>query len=292
MTLPASGTSISLSQVNTELGLSATATISMNDTGVRNLFGVAGSGVAIGMSNGFGKANAWAGTISSHQANLNLRTWALANGWNGASSATVTIASGIYIYSTSTGNAGLTIDGSWPGGLTVINNGYIMGQGGAGGAGQSNLATATAGSAGGNAISLGTSCTITNNSYIAGGGGGGGSCRAQNSGGGGNGGGGGGAGGGAGGLCYMSNYAVYGSYAGGAGGGIGASGANGLNSGQTYGGRSGAGGGRILPGSGGVGGTTSAAATGGGSGGGGGNATAFGMAPSPHPLYSAGAGGG
>jgi len=53
MTLPASGP-ISLSQVNTELQLSSTATISLNDTNVRTLFGVPSG--AISMSNGYGKS--------------------------------------------------------------------------------------------------------------------------------------------------------------------------------------------------------------------------------------------
>lgn len=55
MTLPASGNSISLNQVNTELGRSATATIGLGDSAVRALFGVASSG-AISMSDGFGKS--------------------------------------------------------------------------------------------------------------------------------------------------------------------------------------------------------------------------------------------
>jgi len=54
MALPASG-AISLSAVNTELGLSATAAIGMNDSAVRTLFGVASG--AIALSDGYGKSN-------------------------------------------------------------------------------------------------------------------------------------------------------------------------------------------------------------------------------------------
>jgi hypothetical protein len=46
-----------MSQVNTELGYSSTATISLNDAAVRTLAGVGGSGTTISMSNLQGKSN-------------------------------------------------------------------------------------------------------------------------------------------------------------------------------------------------------------------------------------------
>lgn len=256
-----------MSQVNTELGLTVSAQISLNDAAVRTLFSVASG--AISMSNGHGKANAFLATISSNQQQLNLRAWALANGWNGSSAATITVGSGVYIWSNNTSIAGLTIDGSWPGGITLVNNGFIMGKGGGGGGGE----PVTAAYNGGPAISLGVSCFITNNSYIAGGGGGGGSGGID--GGSGAGGGGGGAGGGAGG-------ASDGRVASGVGGAVGMSGSDSpfLTDCHCYGcfvlTSGGGGGGRIMPGVGGAGGVayasgyTSGGGKGGGAGGGGG----------------------
>ena len=57
MPLPVSPNTISLNQVNTELGRSATANINMNDSAVRTLAGVGGSGTIISMSNLHGKSN-------------------------------------------------------------------------------------------------------------------------------------------------------------------------------------------------------------------------------------------
>jgi len=262
MALPASG-AISFRDINVELGLSPTAQISLNDAAVRGLFGIASGAIAMGA--GYGKSNEFNATISSNQTNLNLRTFALANGWDGTTKATITVGSSVYVYATSTGNAGLTINGSWPGGVTLINGGFILGQGAAGhNVNPPNSSTAPSG---GSAISLGVSCTITNNNYIAGGGGGGAGSIGYGSGGGG------GAGGGAGGSNTNGSSA--------AGGGVGSSGANGGTNSYTVGkltvmAGGGGGGGRILPGTGGAGapgsiGNSNTYGRGGGSGGGGGS---------------------
>jgi hypothetical protein len=106
-------------------------------------------------------------TIPGNQDQANLRTLALNAGWNGSSPVQAT--SNNWIYSSTTAAAALTIDGSWPGGVTFINNYYVAGMGGNGGAGNGG-----AGLAGGLALAVSTYVTIYNYSYIAGGGGGGG----------------------------------------------------------------------------------------------------------------------
>ena len=287
MALPASG-AISLANVNTELGVASNTTRSLNDAAVRSLFGKA-SGV-ISMSDGYGKSSTWRATISTHQAYLNLRSWAISNGWNGSAAAEITIASGIYVYSDNVATPALTMD-SFPGGLTLIVNGYIMGKGGNGGSFYTrpeNPAVAYAPEAGGVALALGGNIVINaTNGYIAGGGGGGG---------GGNGawsfsGGGGGAGGGAGGgVTDASGY----SSAGGGGGGLGGAGGNGAgNSAAEYSG--GGGGGRVLPGAGasGISSLGSAYGVGGYGGGAGGSGGAAGATSSSKvPGAVAGGGGG
>jgi len=160
--------------IQIELNGNGTTEMSLNDSAVRTLAGVP-SGEIVIPSNFYGKSNTFNLTISSSQTNLNLNSFALSSGWNGTSNLIVTINAGVYVYATSTGNAGLTINGSFPNGLSLINNGYITGKGGNGGTGGRGGAQAgTAGSAGGTALAVSSACSITNNNTIGGGGGGGG----------------------------------------------------------------------------------------------------------------------
>lgn len=176
-------------------------------------------------------------TLSSNQANYSF-TPTQVPGYETGAEITLVIDPGVYVYSTSTSTAGLSISNfSGDDVVNIVNNGYIMGQGGNGGAGTGQY-TANPGTAGGPAINLNYPVSITNNSYIGGGGGGGGgaygtySVSAAA-------GGGGGAGGGSGGNSrYISSGATY---SGGAGGNPGASGSDG----GSY---AGGGGGRIMPG--------------------------------------------
>lgn len=210
------------------------------------------------------------GTISSNTENFKFDV-------EGLFVTQLTVNSGVYLYGND--NVGLSISAN---NATVINNGYILGGGGAG-----------AGQAGRHAIEIaatGVSITNASGAYIAGGGGGGAVGR--------NGGGGGGAGGGA------------GSNSGGAGGGPNASGSNGTDPNSSaqaggggaggggsastfYGTAGGGGGGRILPGTGGFGGYGGYATGGaGGSGSNAGGNGVYGGSDSAGSRYSCGGGGG
>jgi hypothetical protein len=173
--------------IEIENGGNGTTQISLNDTAVRNLAGVP-SGAITMPTNFYGKSNraVISYTFTSNTANASLNVSAIGGYSSGKSDITVTVNSSVYLYANSTGNYGLNLTGGTTGDtLTLVNNGYIMGQGGKGG-GICGAVTSA-----GPAFNVGTGIGITINNgsgYIGGGGGGGGSP-----------GGGGGAGGGAGG---------------------------------------------------------------------------------------------
>jgi hypothetical protein len=174
MTLPVSG-AISFNAINVELGVAGTTTANINQSSYRTLAGVASG--QISLSNFYGKANQFAFTIASNQTNANLRTLAVNAGWNGTSRVVATINSGVYVYSTSTGTPALTVNGSFPNGVQLNNNGTIQGMGGGGGVGgyrPGGVVQATAGGGGGLALSVSVAVSINNANRIAGGGGGGG----------------------------------------------------------------------------------------------------------------------
>ena len=170
MALQGSGT-ISLSDIQTEFGGSNPigmdeyyrngAYVTSNNTGVPT------SG-AISISQFYGTTAQFSFTISSNYSTpQNLATLATAAGWDGNDYLVVT--NSAIISSNTTGSAALTISGSFPNGVLLINNGTIVGMGGRGGNAPG------VGQPGGNALAVSSSVTINNAGTIAGGGGGGGS---------------------------------------------------------------------------------------------------------------------
>ncbi len=172
MALPLSGT-LSLADIQTEFGGSNPISLSEYYRGgpyvTANNTGVPTSG-SISISNFYGAVRQFAFTISSNLSTpQNLRTLALAAGWNGSDYLVATNSAAIS--SNTTGSPALTINGSFPNGVVFINNGTIVGMGGAGG----NYGAA--GGAGGTAVTVSSAVSITNNATFAGGGGGGGSSQ-------------------------------------------------------------------------------------------------------------------
>lgn len=107
--------------------------------------------------------------ITTNTANVDLRSAAVSAGWDQNSKVVATINSGVTVFSNSTGSYAMTVSGQFPGGVELINNGTILGRGGAGGASTLN------GGNGGPALLVQSAITINNSSgRIAGGGGGGG----------------------------------------------------------------------------------------------------------------------
>ena len=265
MALPSTGP-LAISAVNVELGVASTTTRSIGESVTRTLYGVATGPIRLA-ADGYGKANriAYNMVISGNTTNLTVSIASVPGYVAGKTDLTITVNSGIYLYSTATSTPALTIAAfNAADTVKVVNNGYIMGMGGTNVSGP--------GAPGGPAISILNSIIMTNNSSIGGGGGSGGAPgNGTNNGGG-------GAGGGAGGI----GASGVGGTSGGSGGNPGLAGSNGVMAywvNAQYAG--GGGGGRIMPGDGGAAGTssylggTTAGSGGGAGGGGGGNGNAY-----------------
>ena len=297
MALQSSG-SISLNEIHIEAGGSSGTSASINDSDIRDLINKS-SATQMSFSEWYGASAAvdiTSGTTINGQSNRQEIT--VSNFIS--SGGTLRIPSGFWIWSDSTSTPAMTIDIP----CTILNEGKIIGKGGAGGYGASNSGN---GYDGGDAIKINSgvsNVTITNSSgaFIGGGGGGGGASNTSqyySGGGGGAGGGFGGNGNGAppslggdGGILNAqgvspqqfhpngTNY--YGS--GGIGGDAGGGGvASSMNSSQRSGG--GGGGGRIIPGS-----ASSTPNQYHSSGGGAGNAGTAGGAPNNFQMSGGGGG--
>ena len=174
MTLPVSGQIRLGADVNVELGNSASTQISLGQASVRTLYGVASGSIRLA-ADGYGKANrvALSYVFSSNTTDSTITASSLPGYIAGKTDLTISVNSGVYVYSTNTANAGLTITGASSGDtIALVNNGYIMGKGGDGA--PHNVYGHPNGYDGGPAISISKSISLTNNSYIGGGGGGGG----------------------------------------------------------------------------------------------------------------------
>lgn len=211
----------------------------------------------VSLSNFRGAYDTFFATLSANALNLDLFSYLTSIGWNAFSKVQLTISPGVYVYSNSTSTAALSIN-NFPRQVTILNSGFIMGQGGNGGYALRTEGTYN-GQPGGPAIQMNSAVPLIIQNlptgYIGGGGGGGASSPWT--------GGGGGAGGGIGGTSsnFGNNSLVQ---QGGAGGAPGQVGANGGGARPGAGGGAGGGGGSWAA----VKGGSSGDQTGGGGGGG------------------------
>ncbi len=168
MALQSSG-AIKLSEIQTEFG--GTNPVSLSEYYSGGSFvpsgtsGVPASGT-VSVGDFYGASNQYSFSISSNTANADIRALAVSDGWDEQTPLVANINSGVTLYSSSTSTGGALVSGSFPGGVSIVNSGNITGRGGG------------AQAAGGPALQITTSDTVsvTNNSgaFIAGGGGGGG----------------------------------------------------------------------------------------------------------------------
>lgn len=168
MALQSSG-AIKLSEIQSEFGGANPVSLSEYYSGgsfvPAGTSGVPSSG-AISVGGFYGASNQYSFNIASDTLNADIRALAISDGWDGQTPLVANINSSVTLYSNNTSIGGAVVSGSFPGGITIVNDGNITGQGG--GAAQ----------AGGPAMQVTTSdaVSVTNNSgaFIAGGGGGGG----------------------------------------------------------------------------------------------------------------------
>lgn len=154
-----------------------------NPISLSEYYGVAGgvpSQGAISINDFRGKSVLFSYVITTNQSDVDLYTFAIAQGWDGFVPVEVTLNSGVIIWSTSTTTPALSISGSFPNGVTFTNSGTIVGDGGDGGNGGvaaslvADRVNPTSGQAGGTALAVSVTTTFNNLGTIAGGGGGGG----------------------------------------------------------------------------------------------------------------------
>jgi len=169
MALQATG-AISLDDIQTEFGGANPVSLSEYYSAA---VGIPASG-AIAIGTFYGKSSLFAFAITSSITNGNLHTLAISAGWDGSSILICTINAGVVISGNTAGNstAAMTINGSFPSGVTLINNGQIRGRGGAGG--NATTRAGQPGGAGGRALRATVPVSVNNSGNIWAGGGGGG----------------------------------------------------------------------------------------------------------------------
>lgn len=180
MTLPASGP-ISFNAINVELGVTGTTQANINQASYRTLAGVPSG--AISLSNFYGKSNrvTITLTISGDTANYNVYNNRGGSYIAGISDIIVNVNSGVYVYSNSTGTAGMIVSGFAAGDTVRINNsGFIVGRGGNGGNGANFGSSGFAGGSGGTALQVSFATSVNNTGTVGGGGGGGGGSGGYN----------------------------------------------------------------------------------------------------------------
>lgn len=230
MVLPSSPNSLSTNQINVELSKAGSTSITMNDEQVRDLFAGETTNInaapylnlsQISFSDGRGKEAPFRASISTNTNDLDVRGYLVSQGWDQSKRVVLTIDAGVTISTSGSGTGfyAFVIQGTFPKGIRVVNNGTIAGKGGPGGVGGGSPSTSaaalsgTAGGSGAAAIYVGSTSgsviSLVNNGIVAGGGGGGG------------------AGGGTYGVMFANSRAFWMNGAGGGGGAGGTGGAGG-----------------------------------------------------------------